>query len=488
MTWDVICQVLEKFSPKTKKRIGFERCENLMLFYAGAPDSPGTVYVSECGESRDSYRQALIITLGGHFPCADNLISLQRGNLPDIFNTLAETRHFLDSLSAQLSLCTGEQEIVDAASAHTGKPMFCLDQSYRILAITRNLDFQGDPEWTHMTEKGYLSPESTQRMKESGDLELLAAAKGPVPYITDIYPFPCIVSNILADGVAVSRLNFLCIEEGITPLLLRCVELISLHLSRTITGSGKLIYDDALHLMLIDLLRGQRLSDELISDRLRAFPELGKNLLQLYFVDVEGRAEGQVASYYAALLRHLYPEGRFLSIVYDQQLVLLSYAPDESGFEPFIEKLERFCSVHHLRCGVSNRFRKIAALAGHYAQASAALGTLGESGLRFYQDIMLEHILSHIPDEKIRFLISPDIARLEDANRKFSFSLTDTLKCYLECNCNLIRCSQQLFLHKNTLLYRLNHIRSIIHSDLDDADQRLLLMLSFRLMERKINN
>jgi len=487
MTWDVICYVLERFSPKEAQRIGFKRCENLMLFYAGAPDSPGTVYVAEGEGSLESYRQALIVTVGGHFPGADNLISLQKGLLPEIFNALAETRHFLDSLSARLSLCTGEQEIIDAASAHTGKPMFCLDQSYRILAITRNLDFQGDPEWTHMTEKGYLSPESTLRMKEAGDLELLAAAKGPVPYVTDIYPFPCIVCNILADGVAVSRLNFLCIEDGITPLLLRCVELISLHLSRTITGSGKLIYDDALHLMLIDLLRGQRLSEDLIADRLRLAPELGKELLQLCFVDVEGRAEGQVASYYAALLRHLYPEGRFLSIIYDQQLILLSYAPTEADFEPFIEKLERFCSVHHLRCGVSNRFRNIAALAGYYAQAIAALNSLAESGLCFYQDIMLDHILSHIPDEKIGFLISPDIARLEEANSHFSFSLTETLRCYLECNCNLIRCSQQLFIHKNTLLYRLNHIRSIIHTDLDNADERLLLMLSFRLRERKKN-
>ena len=485
MTWDVVCQVLGDFSPKIQRRIGFERCENLLLFYIGAPDIPGTVYVAEDTASRDSYRQALIVSLGGQFPAADNHISLQKGSLPEIFNALSETRHFLESLSARLSLCTGEQETVDAASAHTGKPMFCLDQSYRILAITRNLDFRGDPEWTHMTEKGYLSPESTQRMKKAGDLELLAASKGPVPYITDIYPFPCIVCNILADGVAVSRLNFLCIESGITPLMLRCVELISLHLSRTITGSGKLIYDDALHLMLIDLLRGQRLSDELIADRLRSAPELGQELLQLCFVDVEGRAEGQVASYYAALLRHLYPEGRFLSMVYDQQLVLLAHAPDEAGFEPFMEKLERFCTVHHLRCGVSNRFRRISRIQGYLRQAQSALRNAYGSGLSHYSDIMLESLLSHIPSEEIPFLISPDIARLEDANSAFSFSLTETLKCYLECNCNLIRCAEKLFLHKNTLLYRLGHIKSIIHSDLGNSEERLLLMLSFRLRERQ---
>ena len=36
---------------------------------------------------------------------------------------------------------------------------------------------------------------------------------------------------------------------------------------------------------------------------------------------------------------------------------------------------------------------------------------------------------------------------------------------------------------KTTLLYRLNHIKSILRCDLNDADARLLLMLSFKLLE-----
>ncbi len=485
MTWDVICHALDGFGISEQRKIDFERCENLLLYFPGAPDLPGTLYVADGEDSQNNYHQALIVSTGGCFPAADNLISLEKGSLAEIFNTLGEVKHSLDSLGSRLSLCHKDQEIVDIASAHTGMPMFYLDHSYRILAISRIPDFKGDEEWVHMTEKGYLSPQSTRRMKEAGDLELLAGTKGPVIYDSDIYPFPCIVCNIYADGVGLSRLNVLSISGAITPFMMRCCELISKHLERVITGSSKLVYDSPLHSMLIDLFRGLRLSDELIADRLRAAPELKSELLQLFYIDVEGRAEGQIASYYAALFRHLHPGEPLIPLVYDEQLIFLAHAPEEKDFVPFTEKLEAFCSAHHLHCGVSNRFRKIAALRGYCDQAVAALETQKESGLRFYQDMMLEHMLSHIPEDKIRFLISPDIARLEEANAHFSFSLTETLKSYLECNCNLLRCSEQLFLHKNTLLYRLNHIKSIIHSDLNDADQRLLLMLSFRLRERK---
>ncbi len=485
MNWDIICHTLEAFSPVEKRKISFDRCENLLLYSSGAPDLPGAVYVAASESSETRYRHALIISLGGEFPYADNMIKLAGGDLAEVFNALAKTGQCIDALSAELALCSSDQEIVDCASLRTGMPMFYLDQSYRIVAITRNLDFHGDPEWVHMTEKGYLSPESTQRMKQAGDLERLAAAKGAVAYDSDIYPFSCIVCNVLVDGVGVSRLNLLSISGGITPLMLRFGEIIALHLSRVITGSSRLVYDSPLQSMLIDLLRGLRLSDELIADRLRSAPQLSGHLLQLFYIDVEGRAEGQVASYYASLLRHLHPDEAILPLVYEQQLILLCYAPCETDFSPLTEMLSDFCTAHHLRCGVSNHFRKVSALRGHCDQAVAALKASSVSGLSFYKDIMLDHMLSHIPTEQIRFLISPDIARLKEANANFSFSLTETLKCYLECNCNLLRCSQQLFLHKNTLLYRLNHIKSIIHSDLGDADERLLLMLSFRLLDRK---
>ena len=362
--------------------------------------------------------------------------------------------------------------------------MFYLDQSYRVLAITKSLNFQGDPEWIHMTEKGYLSPGSAQKMKVSGDLDMLASTRKPVVYNSQIYPFSSIVCNVLLEGNFVSRLNILCINGDTSPIIVRACELVTIQLSRIISRSGKLISDGPLQSMLIDLLHGVRLSEDLINDRQKAVPHLSGSLMQLFYADVEARDDRQIAPYYASLLKRLYPEETFLPLVFDEQLILLAYAPDELGFDSLTVKLSHFFVSHHLRCGVSNHFRRMSALRGYFDQAIAALESEAGEGLHFYRDIMLEHMLSHIPADQAVFLISPDIARLEEANRHYSFSLVETLKAYLECNCNLIRTSERLFLHKNTLLYRLNHIKGLIRCDLNDADERLLLMLSFKLLER----
>ena len=484
MTWDVICHILQPFGILETRKNNFEQGDTLLLLSEDAADRPNTVYVAACGTLPRQFHHALVVTVGAPAPDADNAICLVACELARIFNALATAKNHLDTLTATLALCGSDQELVDRASLHLGIPMFYLDESYRILAMTKSLDFPGDEEWIHMSEKGYLSPKNARKMKDSGDLDLLAPAHAPMVYRSQIYPFPSIICNVWVNGVFVSRLNVLCTDGDLSPLRVRACELIVAHLTRNAERSEQLSDRGPLQSILIDLLRGIHLSEDLIRDRLQAAPYLNGKLMQVYFADVKARDDRQLASYSASLLLRLHPEEPFLPLVWQEQLLLIAYAPDEAGFDTLTVKLAHFFHTHKLRCGVSNPFRSLSDLRGYYDQAAAALDGAGSNGLSFYRDIMLDAILSHIPEEQVQFLISPDIHRLQEAEAQYSFSLVDTLKAYLECNCNLIRTAEHLFLHKNTLLYRLNHIRSIIRCDLNDADERLLLTLSFKLLER----
>ena len=484
MTWDVICHILQPFGIAQAEKTSFEQADTLLLLGENAADRPNTVYVTAGSAPSLTFHRALLVSIGPVPVTADNRICLERGELAQVFNALASAKSFLDTLTATLALCDSDQEIVDRASLHLGIPMFYLDESYRILAITKSLDFPGDEEWVHMSEKGYLSPKNARKMKDSGDLDLLAPAHAPMVYRSNIYPFPSVICNVRLDGRFVSRLNVLCIHGDTSPLIVRACELVTAHLERIWRRKGSLTSDGPLQSMLIDLLHGIRLSEDLIRDRVAALPHLVGSLMQLFYADVKARDDRQLPSYYASLLKRLYPEEAFLPLIYQEQLILLAYAPDEEGFNSLTVKLAHFFATHKFRCGVSNHFRSMGDLRGYYEQAAAALDTAAGEGLYFYRDIMLEQLLARISSEQARFLISPDIHRLQEANAQYSFSLVDTLKAYLECNCNLIRTAERLFLHKNTLLYRLNHIKSILRCDLNDADERLLLMLSFKLLER----
>jgi PucR family transcriptional regulator, purine catabolism regulatory protein len=59
--------------------------------------------------------------------------------------------------------------------------------------------------------------------------------------------------------------------------------------------------------------------------------------------------------------------------------------------------------------------------------------------------------------------------------------LVHTVEVFLNCNGNHVRAAQELHLHRNTLLYRLERAREILRRDLEDAETRLALQVALRI-------
>lgn len=63
--------------------------------------------------------------------------------------------------------------------------------------------------------------------------------------------------------------------------------------------------------------------------------------------------------------------------------------------------------------------------------------------------------------------------------------LLQTLRNYLLCNCNNQKTADSLFIHLNTLKYRLQKIQDICEVDLGDPEERLNLQLALKVLEIK---
>ena len=60
-----------------------------------------------------------------------------------------------------------------------------------------------------------------------------------------------------------------------------------------------------------------------------------------------------------------------------------------------------------------------------------------------------------------------------------------TLRVYLDQNLNAMQTAKELFIHRSTFLYRLEKIKEILDSRLDDPDELVYLSLSFRLLDNE---
>ena len=485
MNWEVIRWALRRMTTLREKRGAFNSASRLLLMGADSPDLPGVVYVTHGGASAVRYRFALVVSAGKCAVESDNLIELAEAPLEEVFNALAAVKDYLDTLGGVLARLDTDQAILDAAGMYLNSPLFYFDESYRILAITRDVTFPHDAEWEHMLSEGYLSPENARRMQLRGDLDLLAAAREPVIYRSEIYPFPSVVANIWLEDHFASRLNMLCVNAEPTPLMAYACGVVAEHLRRNLGERAQRRVSGPLRGMLADLLAGVQLSDALIADRLRTRPGWEGGFFRLFAADVHMRQDRQVVSYYAGVLEELFPDGGLLALEAEGKLALVAHAAAEESFRAVEEKLSGFLRQQNMVCGESNSFRSLREAQGYFDQARTALRLGAETPLRPYRRHMLQQILSYIPKERAAWLVSPDVGRLREADRAGGLELSETLRAYLEHDRSLTRTAQALFIHKNTLLYRLGRIREILESDLDDPDERLLLRLSFRLLDRE---
>lgn len=75
---------------------------------------------------------------------------------------------------------------------------------------------------------------------------------------------------------------------------------------------------------------------------------------------------------------------------------------------------------------------------------------------------------------------------LERYDKARGTDLVYTLERYLACNCNVARATEELHLHRNGLLYRLQRIAELTGADFNDARQRLSYHLA--LLARSLEN
>ena len=484
MNWDLLFYLLENFSIVKKKNRCFTSADRILLLEETSQDLPDTVYLTEGNIPCPAFENALIIHAGRGVMRCSNYIVLEKGTLTQILNVLLNAKDHLDLLSRKLSKAMRDQEAIDIASAFLNVPLFYFDASYRVLAITKDLQFADDPEWEHMTEKGFLSLNSIRLMQESGDLDLLADKKEPFPYNASYFPFESLVCNIWNNGSFYSRMNMLCVHEPPNELHIAECRIICACLLRIALSSGSAMsYTGPLNSMVLDLLQGMQLSEELILDRLRSMPLLRESLIQVCCIEPNVRNDPQVLNYYSAQIGTMFAKDTVITLEYDGKIVLILHAAREKDFEPLYQKLSDLLEAQGMKCGTSNLFRRFSSLRDHYLQALKTL-SLGKRtvGINHFRDHYFDYLLSFLTREQAISMISSDVLHLLRLQKDYQFPLTETLNTYLDCNCNLQMTAEKLYIHKNTALYRINHIKELLHADLEDAQLRMQLLFSFRVL------
>lgn len=75
------------------------------------------------------------------------------------------------------------------------------------------------------------------------------------------------------------------------------------------------------------------------------------------------------------------------------------------------------------------------------------------------------------------------LGSLVEYDKEKGTDLVLTLTKYFETQGNLKEMSEELFIHYNTVVYRLQRIREITGIDLDDYEERLNLQIALKILD-----
>lgn len=101
-----------------------------------------------------------------------------------------------------------------------------------------------------------------------------------------------------------------------------------------------------------------------------------------------------------------------------------------------------------------------------------------------FGDIGSYQMLFYVEDKaKLRVLRDRFLKKLNEADKDSSSQLMDTLREYLTQDGNMMQTSKKLFIHRNTLQYRLERIKSITDFDIEDFHTRRDFINAFMICD-----
>jgi len=195
-----------------------------------------------------------------------------------------------------------------------------------------------------------------------------------------------------------------------------------------------------------------------------------------------------LASQFKILFNDTYQD--FLFFSNNNQITLLYPVNSEDDIvqkiDQFITVFETKLSTYRLHAGISSRWQQLSDFPSHYEKAQNALKfihlTGKDSKVIQYDDLDVFCLLLSISNpSELSALYMRTLEKLMTYDQTAHSDLIITLERYIEENSNMSNTANLLFIHVNTLRYRLKKVEQLLSCDLKNANTIFKLNLSLKI-------
>ena len=291
---------------------------------------------------------------------------------------------------------------------------------------------------------------------------------------------PFVYGGVTLIGAGEEQPVFVCLHgdsEDVKKCAVLCAELINMMIREDMGHTSR---EQSLRMMLRGEVEGAEL-ESMASEH--EIPMQGNRcVLYFYFQDVQVESAMQLMS------DAINPETDMITEVGHHAVAMLKSVEEESDFSEIEEYANAFESSlltetgTTVNIGISDPRQDLSAIPEAFAEARTAINVgriyHGNRHVFVYRNLLLERFLSDV---------SPDLGANYNArifNRKtarlFNDEMIHTIETFFDNSLNLSETARKLYIHRNTLVYRLEKVQHSIGLDLrnfDDAVTFKMMML-----------
>jgi PucR family transcriptional regulator, proline-responsive transcriptional activator len=417
----------------------------------------------------------------------NNLALVSQESLFTVFNDVkmmiktSSGKGIFEELTAIADQTHSIDAVIDAASIHLENALIFCDRGFKVVSSSTTYPVT-DALWIDNAKQGYCSYEFIHGVKELESIKNASFTTASIEVSCPLSPYRKLSSKVFHNQTQVGFLLMLEGEKQILPSHFEMLSIISHVISYTIAFylpnlfEGKSLY----HEVLYDMLIGVPFKEVMPRLKELSFP---KEMLVLFIRPTRYVNPTYLKDTIGKLFKARIP-GTHTTYIDKGIVALIPYNDNSKDVTDIYEVCKDCSESQHLRIGISNSFKNIEYFAHYYTQAHAAL-ELGqklnsEQLVYNYCNYQIFDLFSETknPDNLGRFC-HPALALLRQSDRENHAELYKTLCLYIENGCSIKLTSEVLFIHRNSLVYRLNRIVELCHLDFTNTNTLFLLRLSF---------
>lgn len=480
-----------------------ETCSGIHLYAPGRPFAPDTLYVvpdqlaDAFFEQRAQAHAAVPAMVYDAAPSdrkpRDNCLFCrsQERDFHAFFNGLLDIRDRCNEWDLRLSECNSRsapyRDYVELCFPFFKNPIILYDHDYIIDADSRGLHpLPDDTDWINLTGAGYWIPEVRTTALLDMDLNGKRYPDNQAYY----YDSNRFFHNFALMNLRENNRFFgtICVHEIFTPVNRSILFFIN-HLGLRILPrlreevSQFLQAKDLFDRFLQSILLENTFSQDFINSRLNL---VGWDETSKYCVI--GFAESNdvlQSTYFPKRMQTIFRNCRTVPVGNLQ--VTVARLQNNAHLRDFAEFVT-FIRDSVVKCGVSSILNSFSEITLGFRQAQAAL-ELGNCihptiWMYEYEKYAIDYILKFaLERESYKMLCHPAVLRLDAEDEAGGTCYIDTLEAYLTCEKNIGKIAEQLFIHRNSLMYRLEKITALTGINYQETDEMEHILLSIRILK-----